>query len=299
MINKISGVYCIKNCINNKLYIGSSVDVIKRLHQHKKLLRKNKHFNKHLQKSYNKYGEHNFIFDIISRCDINKTLIEEQYYLDLYESYNPENGYNIAKNSLAPMKGRKHTKEAKVNMSIAQTGLKKPQPKGKDSPKYGKKESELSRQHKSESHKGLKQTKETINKRVLKNIENGVYNFSEEHCNNISKTRKEKNLSKGKNNCMYGTNLYTIWLNKYGKEITDNKWKEYVQKQKDNVAKPLSKQIIQLDKNNNIICEFSSITEAEKQLKISKHKIISIIKGKTIFRGKEINIILKFKEKKE
>lgn len=54
-MNCRSGIYCIKNKINDKLYIGSSSNIHKRFICHKYALRKDKHHNKPLQHSFNKY----------------------------------------------------------------------------------------------------------------------------------------------------------------------------------------------------------------------------------------------------
>ena len=71
----LCGVYCIKNIKNNKLYIGSTtVQFVKRLNLHVWELNSNKHKNKYLQNSWNKYKEDSFIFEIIEICDKNKCL---------------------------------------------------------------------------------------------------------------------------------------------------------------------------------------------------------------------------------
>ena len=65
-----SGIYCIKNLITNKLYIGKACYVKARIGAHKWLLRNNKHVNIHLQHAWNKYGEFNFKFDIVEFCEV-------------------------------------------------------------------------------------------------------------------------------------------------------------------------------------------------------------------------------------
>lgn len=47
------GIY--KIIINNKVYIGSSFNIQKRLIQHKSDLKNNRHDNQYLQNAYNKY----------------------------------------------------------------------------------------------------------------------------------------------------------------------------------------------------------------------------------------------------
>ncbi len=89
------GIYKIKNIINNKVYIGSSINILDRKRTHLYKLRKNKHENNHLQNSFNKYGEKNFIFSIIIECDKEKRGEEEEKFIELYNSINRKFGYNI------------------------------------------------------------------------------------------------------------------------------------------------------------------------------------------------------------
>ena len=59
------GIYLIRNKINNKVYVGQSVNIKARWSNHKRELEKGIHSNDHLQKSYNKYGKINFEFKVI------------------------------------------------------------------------------------------------------------------------------------------------------------------------------------------------------------------------------------------
>jgi group I intron endonuclease len=61
----MKGIYKIINLTNNKSYIGQTDNLTRRERQHFYDLKRNKHRNEHLQKSYNKYGKDNFIFQVI------------------------------------------------------------------------------------------------------------------------------------------------------------------------------------------------------------------------------------------
>jgi len=90
----ITGIYIIKNIENNKSYIGSAKSILSRLYNHKYQLDRNKHFNKHLQSSYNKYGSEKFTFDILKEVDIKNLEIFEEFFIKEYKTNNPNFGYN-------------------------------------------------------------------------------------------------------------------------------------------------------------------------------------------------------------
>lgn len=58
-----SGVYQIYNPITNKRYIGSSIDVYRRIKEHRRNLKGNRHENQHLQNAWNRY-KYLLIFEI-------------------------------------------------------------------------------------------------------------------------------------------------------------------------------------------------------------------------------------------
>ena len=94
-IPKKSGIYQIRNLVNGKVYVGSSVNMYDRWCEHRSELKHNRHHSQKLQCAYNKYGEHNLIFEVIEQVDTLELLDKEQYYINLYNSV--ENGYNICK----------------------------------------------------------------------------------------------------------------------------------------------------------------------------------------------------------
>lgn len=92
---KICGIYKITNKINGKVYIGQSRDIKNRIRVHKYDFQKNKHHNPHFQKSWNKYGKDNFKFEIIEECEENELNKNEQYWINFYNSFDSNLGYNL------------------------------------------------------------------------------------------------------------------------------------------------------------------------------------------------------------
>lgn len=90
------GIYKIENIINNKIYIGSSIEFSVRLMKHKYMLRSNTHYNEYLQNSYNKYGENAFSFELIEECDEINLINRENHYIKKYQSNDLNYGYNLA-----------------------------------------------------------------------------------------------------------------------------------------------------------------------------------------------------------
>jgi len=89
------GTYCITCLINEKVYIGSAVNIRHRWCSHKRLLKLNQHYNKHLQNAWNLYKEENFKFNILEECGIEDLRIRELYFVNKFDALNPERGYNI------------------------------------------------------------------------------------------------------------------------------------------------------------------------------------------------------------
>ena len=81
----MTGIYKIKNIVNNKVYIGSAVNLYIRWHNHKSQLNKKKHHSIKLQRAWNKHNELSFVFEIIEECEKEKLIEREQYYIDLLQ----------------------------------------------------------------------------------------------------------------------------------------------------------------------------------------------------------------------
>ena len=87
------GIYKIENLVNGKLYIGQSRNLRKRKLRHFNELKMNKHVNNHLQRSFNKYGEKNFKFEVILHCNIEDLNYYENFFINLFKTQST--GYNI------------------------------------------------------------------------------------------------------------------------------------------------------------------------------------------------------------
>lgn len=120
-MNKLAiGVYQIE--IKGKIYVGSSSRNIKsRWNNHLYELRKGNHGNKHLQRAFNKYGEHSFVFSILEEISNPKDATKaEQKYIDMLKPY-----YNILPIAGSCL-GSKATEETKRKMSESQKKVKRP-----------------------------------------------------------------------------------------------------------------------------------------------------------------------------
>ena len=82
-----SGIYkC--TCLENECeYIGQAKDLLKRKGQHVSMLKHNNHYNKHLQRAYNQYGEDSFVWSIIEHCPENELDEAERYYIEKYDTH--------------------------------------------------------------------------------------------------------------------------------------------------------------------------------------------------------------------
>jgi len=116
-------IYEIRNLVNNKRYIGqSSQKDRQRLWEHKTYLKKGTHQNLHLQRAWNRYGEENFVMNILQECssldELNKL---ETHYVNLYQSLDRRFGYNIrgpGDNKFMPKETRLRVSQSKLGVSV-------------------------------------------------------------------------------------------------------------------------------------------------------------------------------------
>jgi group I intron endonuclease len=118
-----SGVYQIKNLVNSKIYIGSSVNIKARWATHRSSLRKKMHHSAALQRAWDKYGADCFEFSILELIDDKSQIFErETYYVELFKSANGKDGYNTLVIGGSAV-GFKHSEETRKRMSEAQKAI--------------------------------------------------------------------------------------------------------------------------------------------------------------------------------
>lgn len=137
-----SGIYYIKNLINDMIYVGQTCQPFKKRYWlHCWNLRKNQHSNTNLQEEYNKFGEKSFEFGVLEIVKDNNLLdAKEQEYISFYKkqnkSYNISNGggvrrdftvsedtkKKIGKKNKEKNLGKKHSSETIKKMAKTRTG---------------------------------------------------------------------------------------------------------------------------------------------------------------------------------
>ena len=155
------GIYCIRNVIDNKRYIGQSVRMQLREYEHFESLRKGTHFNSHLQYAYNLYGSDSFVFEILEKCSIDMLSDREIYWISFFGGYASDDLYNLipgGKSNVGecnPRYGKHWSEEWKTNQS---TRMKEYLSDPTHHPMYGKHFSEESRAKMSRSRLGKTRT---------------------------------------------------------------------------------------------------------------------------------------------
>jgi group I intron endonuclease len=144
--NDKAGVYMFKNLVNKKRYVGSSVNIRRRMHEYFNINYLERKKCMPICRALLKYGYSKFSLEILEYCQPSEVISREQYFIDFLQ---PE--YNILKTAGSSL-GYKHDEEARAKMSTSK--------KGQNHPMFGKIRSEETRAQISAALKGKIQSEE-------------------------------------------------------------------------------------------------------------------------------------------
>lgn len=96
----MTGIYKITNQINDKSYIGQSVNISQRWREHRSRYQLNdsSEYNSLIHKAMRKYGIENFTWDVLEQCSAEELNEREIYWIQYYHTWIEDvncNGYNI------------------------------------------------------------------------------------------------------------------------------------------------------------------------------------------------------------
>lgn len=246
----IMGVYKIHSKKNGKIYIGSSIDIQIRRRNHFNSLRGGRHTNKKLQNHFNKYGEDDLLFEVITTTNDLKEMLEiEQKLINEFDAF--KTGFNMSPNAGNSL-GRKHSVETKQKLSQMQIGK------------------TLSEEHKRNigiSGKGRVVAEETRQK-----ISNGL-----RHKPKSESARK--NMSNSAKNRKPITEETRQKLSIISKERT--RTSEWVRK----IAESNETKIGQYDTEHNLLQEWNSIKIAAQSTGIARTGISNVLNGRAKTAG--------------
>jgi group I intron endonuclease len=164
----MKGIYCIKNKINGKMYVGLSNDIQRRFQEHK--TPKNKQKTTNIAKALRKYGLDSFDFTVLEEVFDSEDLESKEIFW--IGKLNPE--YNMNKGGLGNT-GRliKDETRLKISNAVKLNWSQKTQQQKSDilknliGPKKGRQINETTKQKLRMANIGKKQSEETKLKRSL------------------------------------------------------------------------------------------------------------------------------------
>lgn len=257
------GIYSITCLANNKIYIGSSINIINRFKAHKTALNKNKHNNIYLQRSFNKYGLENFKFEILEECNKENILEKENYYMNLYNTLLSNKGYNQV---IAQRQDNLYSNIQYLN--------------------------KLSKAKKGIIPLNYKEARKKLERPVLE-YENGI--FVKEY-SSAKKCAEYLGLNKNSiNNFLRGVSKKNklfpnkIWKYKDGLPVRKIKYNS-----KSNWNKGIFKKVYIFDKNKNLKTTYNNILETCNNLNMCKNSIMNYCSNKKIC--KKLNIYIRYEK---
>lgn len=124
----MSGVYALTGCFYAEeykpLYIGSAVNLGRRINGHFRELKSGTHKNKFLQNVFSKHPTE-WVVNILEFCNSGNTRQREQVYLDQYQPFVKGNGLNIARDAMAASLGLRFKRTGQALKNIISGNKKK------------------------------------------------------------------------------------------------------------------------------------------------------------------------------
>jgi group I intron endonuclease len=292
MKKRIQGIYCILNLKNNKIYVGSSVDIKTRFRVHLTGLRSDKHLCSKLMTDFKEYGEAYFIVKILQQVENKEDLFkyEKEWIINL-ETQNPEKGYNITTPSITGGTDS-HNEETKEKLR-----------KIVYNHNYSKRSDEEYEEWKLKvkiEKERIKLPIETFYKAIVVLDENNNLLFESD---TIGEVQRKLNLDRekirevlvGKRNVGKGiwktAHSYKGYVFVYKDQYTSEK--DYTVKRREVNRGRIDRIIEQYDLQNNLINTFISSMEIERTLGIKNGNISGCCTGKSKTAG---GYIWKYKE---
>lgn len=245
-------IYLVRNKINNKIYVGQTVNLYQRINQHRKVKEKTK-----ISRAYDKYGFENFEFFILETVSQEHLNERERYWIHYYKAFNDDIGYNICTEPGKTTLGRKRPDHEKELFSR----LLKGRFVGEKSPSWGIKRSPetLENMRRASELRGIKVVKiDMITKQIIEefpSIRAACRNVSALSANLINAI-KEKGTCKG-----------YYWDYKEGSEGKD--YSSYV-KSKHTAHDTQRKPIVQLTMNGEFLNIYTGVRKAADSYNKSK-----------------------------
>ena len=114
------GIYKCTCMSNGLVYVGQAQSLSSRKYQHISRLKNHRHGNQHLQRAWDKYGEENFVWEVLEVCSPNMLDAREIFWIEELDSF--KHGFNNTAGG-GGLRGFQQTDETKAKHATAARAL--------------------------------------------------------------------------------------------------------------------------------------------------------------------------------